>query len=241
MHAAVLFPYRKLGQSLADVCVDTTGGKFGPFAGQVFCGDQMQCSVERAFLEKVEGDYQGACFPFVEGLDSGVNRVAFAPDGSMFVGQTDRGWGSTGHKSQGLQRIVYTGELPFEILAMRAKPDGFELEFTMDVEPRAAAAAASYRLSRFTYEYHADYGAPEADTAAVVPQKVELVGKRKVKLALREQDLARTTSTSSRPRACAPRSSPSARCCTSRPGTRWRTCPAAPRRRRRGSSRACSS
>jgi type 1 glutamine amidotransferase len=189
MHAAILFPYKKMGQSVADIVVDTTGGKFGPFAGQVFCGDQMACTVERAFLEKVEGDYQGACFPFVEGLDSGVNRVAFAPDGSLFVGQTDRGWGSTGHKSQGLQRIVYTGKLPFEILAMRAKPDGFELEFTQDVEPKAAADPQSYRLSRFTYEYHADYGAPEDDTTLIALQKVELVGKRKVKLALRDADL----------------------------------------------------
>ena len=187
--AAVLFPYKKLGQSIADVAVDTTGGKFGPFAGQVFCGDQMQCSVERAFLEKVEGDYQGACFPFVEGLDSGVNRVAFAPDGSMFVGETDRGWGSTGHKSQGLERIAYSGKLPFEIVAMRALKDGFELEFTMDVDSKSAANLASWRLARFTYEYHADYGAPEDDTTQITPAKIELVGKRKVKLALRDADL----------------------------------------------------
>ncbi|MBK7645561.1 MAG: ThuA domain-containing protein [Planctomycetes bacterium] len=189
MHAAILFPYQKLGQSVADIAVDTTGGKFGPFAGQVFCGDQMQCSVERVFLEKIEGDYQGACFAFVEGLDSGVNRVAFAPDGSMFVGETDRGWGSTGNRSQGLERIVYTGKLPFEMLAMRAKPDGFELEFTSDVDAKSAADPASYRLARFTYEYHADYGAPEANTTQVTPRRIELVGKRKVKLTLRDEDL----------------------------------------------------
>ena len=187
--AAVLFPYKKMGQSVADIAVDTTGGKFGPFAGQVFCGDQLACTVERVFLEKIDGDYQGACFPFVEGLDSGVNRVAFAPDGSMFVGETDRGWGSTGHKSQGLERIVYTGKLPFEILALRAQKDGFELEFTADVDAKTAADPASYRLARFTYEYHADYGAPEDDTTQIAIGKVELVGKRKAKLVLRESDL----------------------------------------------------
>ena len=35
---------------------------------------------------------QGALFPFRSGLASGVTRVAFAPDGALFAGMTDRGW-----------------------------------------------------------------------------------------------------------------------------------------------------
>ncbi len=187
--AAILFPYKKLGQSVADVAVDTSGGRFGPFTRQVFCGDQMQCSVERVAFERVEGELQGACFPFLEGLDSGVNRVAFAPDGSMFVGQTDRGWGSTGNKSYGLEHIVYTGVAPFEVLAMRAQKDGFELEFTLDADAASAGSPASYRLARFTYEYHADYGAPEDDTRVVPIQEVRRLSPRQVQLVLKPSDL----------------------------------------------------
>lgn len=181
---AVWFPYRKMGQSAADVVLDTTGGAFGPFAEQLFVGDQMMCSVMRVDLEEVNGHYQGACFPFIDGLDSGVNRMAFAPDGSMFVGQTDRGWGSTGDRSWGLQRIVWSGETPFEILHMRAESDGFELEFTADVDPETAGDAASYGVTTYTYAYHADYGAPEADKREAQVLSAVVTGPRSVRLAL---------------------------------------------------------
>ena len=38
---------------------DTTGGKFGPFAGQMFIGDQRQSNYFRCGVEKVDGDYPG--------------------------------------------------------------------------------------------------------------------------------------------------------------------------------------
>jgi len=160
---SVWFPYRKMGQSAADVARCDADGAFGPFDGQLFVGDQTRASVMRVFLEEVDGHYQGACFPFLEKLQCGVNRVAFAPDGSMFVGQTDRGWGSVGGKPYGLQRVVYTGETPFEILAMRIREDGFELEFTNDVDEASVERSSSYDLASYTYEYHAAYGAPEDD------------------------------------------------------------------------------
>ena|GEM_PF-91268 len=183
---AVWFPYRKMGQSAADVVLDTTGGAFGPFAEQFFVGDQMMASVMRVDLEVVNGHHQGACFPFVEHLDSGVNRMAFAPDGSMFVGQTDRGWGSVGRKSYGLQRIAWNGTTPFEILHMRARPDGFELELTAEVDPETAADPASYRLTSYTYAYHADYGAPESDARELAVERVEVLDSRTLRLVLPE-------------------------------------------------------
>ncbi len=183
---AVWFPYRKMGQSTADLALDETGGTFGPFAGQFFVGDQTLATVMRVSLERVNGHYQGACFPFFAGLSCGANRLAFAPDGSLFVGETDRGWTSIGGKPYGLQRLVYTGKPPFEILAMRAREDGFELEFTADVDPRAAADPASYELQSFTYEYHADYGAPEEGTRAEPIVSARLVDPRRVRLVTRE-------------------------------------------------------
>ena len=72
---AVLLPYKKMGQSASGIACDTTGGKFGPFQGQLFVGDQTFSTVMRVALEKVKGHYQGACFPFRSGLASDEHRV----------------------------------------------------------------------------------------------------------------------------------------------------------------------
>ncbi|MCH8823355.1 MAG: hypothetical protein IH984_07590 [Planctomycetes bacterium] len=158
---AVWFPYGRMGQSISDVVLDDTGGKFGPFENQIFIGDQTNALVMRVFLEKIDGVYQGACFPFRSGLDCGVTRMCFGNDGSMFVGMTNRGWGSVGRRPWGVQRIVYTGVLPFEVKEMRVKPDGFELTFTEPIDPVSAGSLASYEMESFTYLRHKTYGSDE--------------------------------------------------------------------------------
>ena len=160
---AVYFPYYKLGQSSTGILCDLTDGKFGPFQEQLFVGDLTHSMVMRVFLEKVNGRYQGAAFPFRRGFDSGNIALEYAPDGSMFVFGSNRGWGCVGPKPFALQRLVWTGKTPFEIKEMRAKPDGFDLQFTQPVDPKTAALPASYQLETYTYIYHADYGSPEVD------------------------------------------------------------------------------
>ena len=158
---AVWFPYRKVGQSPTDIVLDNTGGKFGPFSGQLFIGEFTLSSMSRVFLEKVGGEYQGACFPFREGFASAVLRMAFGSDGSMFAGLSNRGWSSLGTASYGLQRIVWTGRQPFEIQEMRALPDGFELLFTKPVSAAIASDVARYRMQSYTYRYQPQYGSDE--------------------------------------------------------------------------------
>src|SRR5205814_2027554 len=106
---AVYFPYSKMGQSASGIVCDSTGGKFGPFHGQLFVGDQTHSTVMRVDLEKVNGHYQGACFPFRAGFGSGSLALQFAADGSLFVGGTNRGWGSRGSRPYSLDRLVCTG------------------------------------------------------------------------------------------------------------------------------------
>lgn len=158
---AVWFPYKKAGQSATDIMLDESGGKFGPFAGQMFVGEFTQAGMHRVFLEKVDGEFQGACFPFRSRFASAVLRLAQGTDGSVFVGLTNRGWSSLGTASYGLQRLVWTGDVPFEIKEMRAKPDGFELVFTKPVNRELATATSSYELSSHTYLYHSTYGSDE--------------------------------------------------------------------------------
>jgi len=178
----VWFPYGKMGQSTADVVLESAQGRFGPFAGQLLCGDLTLARLLRVDLESVGGRFQGACFPMLEGLDSGVNRLAFARDGSLFVGQTDRGWGSVGRFRQGLERVVWTGRTPCELLRVRAQPDGFRLEFTRPVDPASAADPGSYRLISYTYEHHAEYGCPELDPQPHAITGVEPIDARTVRL-----------------------------------------------------------
>lgn len=182
---AIWLPYPKMGQSVADIVVDSTGGKFGPFAGQVFVGDQTIATVMRVALEKVTGAdgtsfYQGAAFPFFKGLDCGVNRLAFDNDGAMLIGETDRGWGSVGRRRFGLQRLVFTGQTPFEIATMKAAPDGFVLTFTQDIDRASAENAASYTMSSHTYEYHQKYGSDEMETRQLSISRAKVMGPRTV-------------------------------------------------------------
>ncbi len=198
--AAVWFPYPQTGQSAADFLTYAQGGpglppdwhpdgaSFGPFAGQIFVGDQTLCYVNRVFLEKATNApagqviYQGAVFPFRRGLQCGVNRLAWGSDGSMFVGQTDRGWGSIGRQRYGLERIVWTGNTPLEILTMSARHDGFELTFTQDLDPATAADPASYAMQSYTYNYHAEYGSPEVQTRRLDITAAQRTGPRAVHL-----------------------------------------------------------
>ena len=158
---AVWFPYKKVGQSATDIMLDDSGGQFGPFDGQLFVGEFTLSSISRVFLERVHGEYQGACFPFREGFASAVIRMAQGTDGSVFVGLSNRGWSSLGTASYGLQRLVWTGKTPFEIKELKARPDGFELVFTKPVDAKSAGDPRSYSMSSYTYTYHATYGSDE--------------------------------------------------------------------------------
>lgn len=160
---SILFPYKKMGQSASGIACDATDGRFGPFAGQLFVGDQTNSTVMRVYLEFVNGHYQGACFPFREGFGSGTVGVEITPQGAMFVGGTSRGWGSRGTKPFAVERVSWTGNVPFEIHEMRARPDGFELRFTQPVDKATTSDPASYALQTYTYIYQASYGSPEVD------------------------------------------------------------------------------
>ncbi len=171
---SVWLPHGILGISNSEILTDDTQGRFGPFAGQLLIGDQGQSKIMRIFLEKVGDEFQGAAFDFRSGFQSGVLRMGWGKDNSLFVGETNRGWGSAGDAAAGLQRLVWTGKTPFEMRAVRAMPDGFEVEFTMPVDPKSAEDLASYAVKSFIYKYHPVYGSPPVDevTHAVKAVKV---------------------------------------------------------------------
>ncbi len=164
---SVWFPHTLMGISTSDFRQDTTKGAFGPFEGQLFVGDQGHSKIMRVAMEKVGGEWQGACFPFREGFSSGILRTTWGQDGSLFVGMTSRGWAATGKEPYGVQRLVWTGKVPFEIKTITSKPDGFEVSFTLPVDRKTAENPESYSLNSFTYRYHRTYGSPIEDARPV--------------------------------------------------------------------------
>lgn len=170
---AVVFPHGAMGVSGGEPVWDTTGGRFGPFAGQVFAGDYTRLVV-RASLEQVAGTWQGACYPFLgrnetapfatgEKLLAGAMRAAFAPDGSLVLGTTG-GWGAG---ADGLQRVVFDGTVPAEIREVSLTARGFRVSFTKPMSAATLATAANFSLNRFRYYYQHKYGSPWVDEARV--------------------------------------------------------------------------
>lgn len=188
---AVWFPY-KLARSTTGL-VEITDDRFGPFKGQLMVGDFQNAIVTRVQLEKVNGEYQGAVWPFLKQFQSGVNRLVYGPDGKLYVGgcQAPRSWTAVAPQEFALERVSYTGKLPFEVKEVHALRDGFELTFTQPVEVKAAADPESYDVTQYGYKYHAKYGSPEYDhdgkenAATVIKVAAATVSPDKLKVRLK--------------------------------------------------------
>lgn len=171
---AVVFPYIRMGRSITAFSVDRTGGKFGPFEDQMFLGDYTQSILMRATTEQVNGVWQGACYPFREGLSTGILNVEFTPGGNLLCGGTNRGWPVRGIKAFALERVQWSGKMPFEIKRVTIAPKGFDISFTKPVDTVTGQATASFAISSFTHPYHAGYGGPEIDKRKSMIQSVRL-------------------------------------------------------------------
>jgi hypothetical protein len=90
------------------------------------------------------------------------------------VGGSKRGWPVRSQAAYALQRLEWTGKVPFEIGDMHSSANGFELDFTQPVDPDTAALPASYAMSSYTYIYHEGYGSPEVDRTAPVIEEARV-------------------------------------------------------------------
>ncbi|MCA9063360.1 MAG: hypothetical protein KDA96_09885 [Planctomycetaceae bacterium] len=171
---AVIFPYIRMGRSITAFSVNRTQGKFGPFENQMFLGDYTQSILMRATTEQVNGVWQGACYPFREGLSTGILNVEFTPAGNLLCGGTNRGWPVRGIKPFALERLTWSGRTPFEINRITIKPDGFTITFTKPVGQLTGRSPDAYRVSAFTHPYHAGYGGPEIEQHQVSVTEVSL-------------------------------------------------------------------
>jgi len=162
---AVRFPYIKMGRSISGFRLNQTGGKFGPFDNQFFLGDYTLSIIMRATTEQVNGVWQGACYPFREGLATGIMNVEFTPKGQLIAGgfTTNRQWPVRGTEPFAIQRIDWSGVVPFEIREINIKKDGFLVHFTKPVDAVIAGKPDAYHITTYTHIYHGAYGSPEVD------------------------------------------------------------------------------
>jgi hypothetical protein len=174
---AVWFPYEDLSQSASDIVCDTTDGKFGPFAGQLFVGEITKGLITRVQLEKVNGKYQGTCFLFRRGCGA-ANRLAFGPDGRLYFSRVNRGWGGSG-LADGLARMEFSGRLPLEILSVHLIDEkSFELKFTKPLAEGSGELIKEYSLEQYGYNYWEKYGSPRTELKKIPITKVELASDR---------------------------------------------------------------
>lgn len=141
----------------------------GPYKGQMIHCEVTYGGVERDFVEKINGEYQGCVFPFIQGLEAGINRMAWGPDGALYVG----GIGNPGNWQQndklwyGLQRLKYNGKPTFEMLAVRAKSDGVEIEFTEPLREGDGWDINDWEVRQWRYVPTKEYGGPKVDNVAL--------------------------------------------------------------------------
>ncbi|WP_232835006.1 c-type cytochrome [Pleomorphovibrio marinus] len=172
---AIWLPDAEIGNSPSEPILM----KDGPYKGQMLHGDVTHGGIKRDFLEKINGIYQGVVFRFSQGFSAGVNRLAWGPDEALYVGEVGMvgGW-SWKENQYGLEKITYNGKPTFEMLAVRAKKDGFEIEFTEPLSKRGITKE-DLLVQQWWYEPTSSYGGPKKDLTDLFPEEIELSEDRK--------------------------------------------------------------
>ncbi|MCF2489302.1 PA14 domain-containing protein [Dyadobacter sp. CY347] len=153
----------------------------GPYQNQMIHGDVTHGGIKRVFAEKVNGAYQGAVFRFTQGLEAGVNRLAWSPDGSLYIGGVGStgNWGHAGKLGYGLQKLTFNNKVAFEMLAVRAKSDGVEIEFTEPLKEGIGETASDYEIRQWWFKPTGDYGGPKMDEESLAVKSVKISADRK--------------------------------------------------------------
>ncbi len=214
----VWFDHRETGSSPGEPLFV----KQGPYKGQMFvCDNGSVGGIRRVFLERIQGEYQGCVFYFIDGeytgikngantnaagIEAGTNRLLHGPKGALYVGgvgggdniiANGRGIGGSYNWNwrstwTGLQRLKRNGKELFEMYAVRSKPTGFEIEFTQPAS-NSAENVNNYRLATYWHRRQEAYGAGhQEDKRRVQIQSVSLSSdKMRVQVTLNESDIVR--------------------------------------------------
>jgi hypothetical protein len=138
----------------------------GPFKGQMIFGDVTYGGIQRGFLEKVEGEYQGAVFRMTQGLESGITRIVKGPDGAIYAGGLGAGgnWGQAGKLTYGLQKLTPTSANTMDMTSMELNGQGFDITYTKPVSDETIENLVDkYQFEQWRYRATSQYGGPKID------------------------------------------------------------------------------
>ncbi len=148
---------------------------WGPFAGQVLIGEMNQNRMVRYLPDDVGGFRQGTLIPIFDGtpLGNGNHRLAFGPDGTLWVGKTHLSWAG----AEGLAKITPSGlENLFTATSVHLEKEGEGHRMRIRFSRPVGSGMDTVKMDRFNYRYQQDYGSPKVEQAAVAISKAALSG-----------------------------------------------------------------
>ena len=158
--AVTWLPHNRVSNSPGSPSWDTTEGQFGPFAGDLFLGDQTLSTLFRIQPKQTDAGWDSAIIPFAKQLPSGVMRLTFTPEGQLYIGQTGRGWRAAGGQQDALIRMTHNGSIS-EPLVKSIQREGktFTLQLTDNLSNEIDLQNVS--VSSWSYTDSPNYGSPE--------------------------------------------------------------------------------
>lgn len=169
--------------------------RFGPLSGRLLHSSFGKGWVYYLSLQEMEDTMQGAMVALPHQWDAGVMRLRVNPADGQLYGTGLSGWqGPADGKDGCLQRLRYTGESIKMIDDLQVVPQGIELSFNFDLDPKTAGDPRSWRCQIWDYLWSEQYGSddysvlrPDSKGRDVIAiQHVQLISDRRVRLQIPE-------------------------------------------------------
>jgi hypothetical protein len=155
-----------------------TSEKFGPWKDRLLHLSYGTCSLYGVLPQEVsfngQPQMQGGVTRFNVDFASGAMRARFNPkDGQLYVTGL-RGWQTTATQNGCFQRVRYTGAAARMPVALAATKKGIRLDFTCELDAKAAADAANWNIEIWNYVWSSAYGSPEISTSDAKVEATEI-------------------------------------------------------------------
>ncbi|MCP3920163.1 MAG: c-type cytochrome [bacterium] len=147
---------------------------FGSFQGQGLAADYNTRRIIRWTDQPAGAGRQGACYPFLDGLDAGPTQMVFGPDGALYIGFMSDGSWYPERARGGVYRVVPEGRPGLAVLRVESTPTGFVVEFTEPVDPASIGPGTCDRVHRYFHQYEGRYHSEEVAHEDVPVQDLAL-------------------------------------------------------------------
>lgn len=156
----------------------------GPFQNHILISDVKYGGLRRAWLDQVDGVWQGGAVQYSHGFEVGTNRLTWGPDGHLYIGGigATETWAWTDPKTKdwttyGLQKIKPNGKDAFEIARVTAIPGGFIADFTRPIGPIKAEDIA---IRQWNYEPTVEYGGDKKNRETLTAKTLKVLSDRRL-------------------------------------------------------------